>query len=1147
MINQELLRDLTESYLKGHFAEALNSSDVEVDSYAAFGELGIDSFNVLKILKKLEGDFGSLPKTLLFEYYNVNDLAAYFTREHVHVLNDKFAMALNGGEPQAADEISAAAVPVGGDIQTLGTPDVARPLIITEKAALEDPELSLIVGPLFALYKNEGSVSRGTRSIAPNLFIGTERRGYINFNRRKNLVLTYSYVGPDEYFSVLAGEIHDWCLENKFKLNMLSDNDIESVGGTRFSSTPFGALQRILNLRQFTLEGGAMRRLRYQVTKFEKAGICRTVEYRCGTDSETDLNIAAIIDDWCGARAVVNPLIYVVRKEILAGGLHSQHRLFLTYVDNVLQNVILISEMSASLNGYLMDLEFYTQAMPLGGLEYAIVKIIEILVAEGRDMLSMGGTYGVRLTTSMNADPEVNRVLDDLQKQNIFNDSGNLQFKNKFRTENKTIYLSRPVGSGSGSGDSIIDIIMMIADPSTTPADESASRAAVAIAPPESPSATPATPATTVPVATSPAVSEVTESAPVPSALEGSPRWAALAAGGFNPMNIRQDQIEFDLKTDSWAQLSMPAIDTRMAHLHSQLQQPLNVDQALRGIFPFQYFVLTESGRSAEHFFYEAWTQKGAVLQNLLFPTGIFHQIDQGFTPAELVDPQVFWLESSQIFKGNLALDLLRQRIAADSAGVALVVIELTNNAAGGCPVSLQHLADVKALLAEHSIPLVLDATRVIENAQFVLAQEAGHAGKRIWAMVGEMLSLADTVIASLAKDFCVNRGGLIATNDAELHRRLQRLVQEQGSGLDVIDKKLIGLSLHDRQFIETQVLRRMGNVETLWATLHSAGIPVVRPAGAHCILLDVKQVSEFEGLQHPVASFLAWMFLNSGIRAGAHSVGMQKRTALNGLVRLAVPVGTRREDVEELGNRLVRLFAHKTNIPELVATGGSTESFGEVYSKYRVGKLHNAAGPAAGRETAFVKAPAKAPRAVAAVAAAEPRSVIAEPQSGSAPPRPPVASTGDIAIVGMAGRYPKAKNLDELWDNLVQGRDCISDLPPGRHERRLKHQASAMYRGGFIDDVDKFDSLFFNISPREAEMLDPQERLFLEVAWRRSRTRGTIRKSSPPRRRRATSGCSSARSGRCTRCWVSKSGIWATRCFPTRSSGVSPIASPTG
>src|SRR6185436_16421821 len=71
-----------------------------------------------------------------------------------------------------------------------------------------------------------------------------------------------------------------------------------------------------------------------------------------------------------------------------------------------------------------------------------------------------------------------------------------------------------------------------------------------------------------------------------------------------------------------------------------------------------------------------------------------------------------------------------------------------------------------------------------------------------------------------------------------------------------------------------------------------------------------------------------------------------------------------------------------------------------------------------------------------------------------------------------------------ELWDNLAAGRGCIEEIPAERYERRLRHGSFERYRGGFIADIDKFDSLFFNISPREAEALDPQERLFLEVAW---------------------------------------------------------------
>ncbi|MEJ2694269.1 MAG: beta-ketoacyl synthase N-terminal-like domain-containing protein, partial [Candidatus Thiodiazotropha sp.] len=95
------------------------------------------------------------------------------------------------------------------------------------------------------------------------------------------------------------------------------------------------------------------------------------------------------------------------------------------------------------------------------------------------------------------------------------------------------------------------------------------------------------------------------------------------------------------------------------------------------------------------------------------------------------------------------------------------------------------------------------------------------------------------------------------------------------------------------------------------------------------------------------------------------------------------------------------------------------------------------------------------------------------------------------IAIVGVAGRYPQARNLREFWDNLCQGRDCITEIPSNRWSLegffdpdRERPGYSYSKWGGFIDDVDKFDPLFFNISPADAEQMDPQERLFLETVW---------------------------------------------------------------
>ncbi|WP_369932934.1 SDR family NAD(P)-dependent oxidoreductase [Xanthomonas tesorieronis] len=96
-----------------------------------------------------------------------------------------------------------------------------------------------------------------------------------------------------------------------------------------------------------------------------------------------------------------------------------------------------------------------------------------------------------------------------------------------------------------------------------------------------------------------------------------------------------------------------------------------------------------------------------------------------------------------------------------------------------------------------------------------------------------------------------------------------------------------------------------------------------------------------------------------------------------------------------------------------------------------------------------------------------------------------------DIAIVGLSGRYPGANDLHAFWQNLSAGRDSVSEIPLSRwdhgryfHPDRTLKGAVYSKWGGFVDDVDQFDARFFNISAREAELIDPQERLFLQTAW---------------------------------------------------------------
>lgn len=99
--------------------------------------------------------------------------------------------------------------------------------------------------------------------------------------------------------------------------------------------------------------------------------------------------------------------------------------------------------------------------------------------------------------------------------------------------------------------------------------------------------------------------------------------------------------------------------------------------------------------------------------------------------------------------------------------------------------------------------------------------------------------------------------------------------------------------------------------------------------------------------------------------------------------------------------------------------------------------------------------------------------------------------SSEAIAVIGMAGRFPQAKNLTEFWENIANGRNCVSEIASDRWKvadfydpnRNAPNKTYCKWMGA-LEDIDRFDPLFFHISPREAEFMDPQQRLFLQASW---------------------------------------------------------------
>ncbi|MCW2306578.1 non-ribosomal peptide synthetase [Rhodobium gokarnense] len=122
-------------------------------------------------------------------------------------------------------------------------------------------------------------------------------------------------------------------------------------------------------------------------------------------------------------------------------------------------------------------------------------------------------------------------------------------------------------------------------------------------------------------------------------------------------------------------------------------------------------------------------------------------------------------------------------------------------------------------------------------------------------------------------------------------------------------------------------------------------------------------------------------------------------------------------------------------------------------------------------------------------------------------PARPKHPADAPVAIIGLAGRYPGARNVAEFWENLKAGRDCVTEVPAARwdhaslYDPERKPGRTTGKWGGFVDGFDRFDPMFFNIAPREAAYMDPQERLFLQCAFETLEDAGYTRATAAPPR----------------------------------------------
>ena len=327
--------------------------------------------------------------------------------------------------------------------------------------------------------------------------------------------------------------------------------------------------------------------------------------------------------------------------------------------------------------------------------------------------------------------------------------------------------------------------------------------------------------------------------------------------------------------------------------------------ETITSITGFPYFLPTHQGRAAENVLFSALIKEGDILPgNSHFDTTKGH-IE--FRKAHAIDCTISEAADTTYecpFKGNFDLNKLEDVLKKYPAEkIPCIVLTVTNNTAGGQPVSLENIKGVAALAKKYGIKLLFDSARFAENAYFIKQREEGYAQKTIREIVGEMFSYADFMTMSSKKDAIVNMGGFVAFRHREDFEKCQMYnIMFEGfityGGMSGRDMNALAQGLMEGtefEYLDT----RIRQIAYLGQKLDEYGIPNQRPAGGHAIFVDAKKVLPNVPKEEFIAQTLGIeLYLEAGIRGveiGALLADRDPETRINRypaleLLRLAIP-----------------------------------------------------------------------------------------------------------------------------------------------------------------------------------------------------------------------------------------------------------------
>jgi len=390
------------------------------------------------------------------------------------------------------------------------------------------------------------------------------------------------------------------------------------------------------------------------------------------------------------------------------------------------------------------------------------------------------------------------------------------------------------------------------------------------------------------------------------STKEDREKWIKDAK--YNLFNLKSEQVFVDLLTDSgtgamsdrqWSELMLG--DESYAGASSYYK----MKAAIKTILGFDYFLPTHQGRAAENVLFSTMVKEGDIVPgNSHFDTTKGHIEIRKATAIDCTIDEAFNTTAIHPFKGNVDINKL-EKVLQDypKERIPFIIVTITNNTAGGQPVSMQNLKDVRTLADRFKLKVIFDSARFAENAYFIKIREEGYADKTIKEIVKEMFTYADAMTMSSKKDAIVNMGGFIAMRSEKLFKEASVFnILYEGfityGGMSGRDMNALAQGLNEAtefDFLDT----RIKQVAYLGNKLLEYGVPLQVPIGGHAIFINALTfLPHIAREEFPAQTLAIELYKEAGVRgveigaimADRDPVTRENRFPDLELVRLAIP-----------------------------------------------------------------------------------------------------------------------------------------------------------------------------------------------------------------------------------------------------------------